>query len=660
MVVETFHVLAMDGMPALVTLLRIAHVAAMVSALGTAAFIVWLRPAAVDGTLRRWGRVSGLVAVVAGLGWLLLEAGVIAGADDVGELVNAIPVVVTATRFGQVVSIRLLLLLLGSVVIGDARKCGQRRTWTAFGLFAAASVLQGLLGHAGAAEGLARPMLVLSEALHLLAAGVWLGGLVPLWLVVRRAPADEAAAICERFSPIGLGCVFLLAGTGVVQGVALIGDLPALLGTRYGHIALVKIVLFVAALALAALNRLWLTDRLTAQPGRPMPTTGSAKPMLTTGSAKLLMTGSARGMLMTSILLETAIGLAVVAAAAFLASSVPGVHESPVWPLPWRFTLATVQEDADFRQEVIVSAGLICGSFLLIWIACLARRFRLLAIGVFAVMVFWRSSSMALLTAEAYPTSFQGSPNGFAAASIVRGGDVFRQQCAGCHGAGGTGDGPRAAGLRIRPDDLTQPHIWEHADGDIYWWISHGIEDPEGGMAMPGFAGVIAPEDRWALIDYVHALATGAEDHQKAIYEVPVPAPSMGVSCPGLAASSMADLAGRFLLVVTRPEDAIDAASHHEAPAPLLLSADGETDAVRGGCVAQDQAAWGAYATLAGVAPDRLAGAMFLVDRRGWLRAVRLAGDAAWRSPDGLQAAIAAIERLKIDESNGGSHEHHH
>ena len=32
---------------------------------------------------------------------------------------------------------------------------------------------------------------------------------------------------------------------------------------------------------------------------------------------------------------------------------------------------------------------------------------------------------------------------------------AFMAQCAGCHGAGGRGDGPAAAGLPVRPADLT-------------------------------------------------------------------------------------------------------------------------------------------------------------------------------------------------------------
>ena len=73
--------------------------------------------------------------------------------------------------------------------------------------------------------------IVVSEFLHLLAAGLWLGALLPLWISLACCPRRPAAPVCERFSPIGLACVLVLAGTGFAQALELIGSLPALFGT---------------------------------------------------------------------------------------------------------------------------------------------------------------------------------------------------------------------------------------------------------------------------------------------------------------------------------------------------------------------------------------------------------------------------------------------
>ena len=77
-----------------------------------------------------------------------------------------------------------------------------------------------------------------------------------------------------------------------------------------------------------------------------------------------------------------------------------------------------------------------------------------------------RGPSLKLLTVEAYPTSFQTSPTDFSAASIARGQALYRAELRLlAMGPNGQGNGPAAAGLRIKPADLTMPHLWEHSDG---------------------------------------------------------------------------------------------------------------------------------------------------------------------------------------------------
>lgn len=100
-------------------------------------------------------------------------------------------------------------------------------------------------------------------------------------------------AAFRGFSAVGLPAVLVLAGTAVVEASAFVGGLPGLLGTAYGRVALIKLVLFLVLLALAALNRFALT---------------------------------ARRHMRFSVTMEMAIGAIVVTAAAFLASLTPGIH----------------------------------------------------------------------------------------------------------------------------------------------------------------------------------------------------------------------------------------------------------------------------------------------------------------------------------------------
>ena len=80
---------------------------------------------------------------------------------------------------------------------------------------------------------------------------------------------------------------------------------------------------------------------------------------------------------MVSVSIETVIGLGIVTAAAFLASTVPGAHQAPVWPFSWQLSLVTVREDPEFRREVFISVIAIGLAVLLMAATLLLRRFRL-------------------------------------------------------------------------------------------------------------------------------------------------------------------------------------------------------------------------------------------------------------------------------------------
>jgi mono/diheme cytochrome c family protein len=358
--------------------------------------------------------------------------------------------------------------------------------------------------------------------------------------------------------------------------------------------------------------------------------------------------------------METVVGLAIVAAASFLASTVPGTHETPIWPFSWQFSLITVREDPDLRQEVIVSLLAIGAAMLLVAAALLWRRLRTLAFCALALAIAWRGPSLSLLTIEAFPTSFQTSPTGFSAASIVRGQALFIQDCAACHGSEGEGDGRAAAALRIKPADLTQAHVREHTDGEMFWWMTHGIDDPEGGLAMPGFGLTRSDDDRWALIDYVRAHNVGAAAGRDATLEVPVRAPELSVACNGVEASTMADLLGHAVLVVLG-ESARDRRSVPARDAVTLVVAARDAERTPGSCSAVDKSAWDAYAILAGGSAEAASGSEFLIDPNGWLRAVQRPGEAdGWRSREALLAAISRICAQPVELASGGSHEHHH
>lgn len=72
----------------------------------------------------------------------------------------------------------------------------------------------------------------------------------------------------------------------------------------------------------------------------------------------------------------------------------------------------------------------------------------------------------------------------------------------------------------------------------------------------------------------------------------------------------------------------------------------------RANCVATTADAWRAFATIAGVAPEALAGTQLLADRRGWLRARALPGSAGWSDAD-LLCRSDAVARPAARATSG-------
>lgn len=111
---------------------------------------------------------------------------------------------------------------------------------------------------------------LIGNALHLLAGLGWFGAIAAfLWaaMLAKEASADLAVRL-EQFATTGTAFVAVLLATGIANTLFIIGwnALPGLLGTAYGCLLLLKISLFAAMMAVAAVNRFWLTPRLTALP----------------------------------------------------------------------------------------------------------------------------------------------------------------------------------------------------------------------------------------------------------------------------------------------------------------------------------------------------------------------------------------------------------
>jgi putative copper resistance protein D len=114
-----------------------------------------------------------------------------------------------------------------------------------------------------------------------------------------------ARATSLRFSASGVAAVGVLLLTGAINAWYLAGSIHALTATDYGHLLLVKIALFLVMLALATINRLWLT------------------PALTDGK----LAGDALRQLRRNIFIEIAAAALIIAVVAVLGVTPPGFGE---------------------------------------------------------------------------------------------------------------------------------------------------------------------------------------------------------------------------------------------------------------------------------------------------------------------------------------------
>ena len=154
-------------------------------------------------------------------------------------------------------------------------------------------------GHAGATEGWVGTAHRLSDMLHMLASAVWIGGIAAFaWMLFRPVTAQSGAHLAvahralDRFSQVGTIAVAVIVATGIVNCLAVVGfpHFTRLPLTDYGKLLIVKLLLFAAMLALAALNRWRLTPALGVAVRNDNPAsalTGLRRSLLAEGSAAL-------------------------------------------------------------------------------------------------------------------------------------------------------------------------------------------------------------------------------------------------------------------------------------------------------------------------------------------------------------------------------------
>jgi putative copper export protein len=208
---------------------------------------------------RRFGQTAMVIYVMAALIRVYTEAAAMAG-PDAALAPATLKALLTTTTWGigwMVGAIGALVLAVGWWLSKRSVTIGTPLALT--GGFAIA-LSPALSGHAAAAENFV--LAVTLDVLHVLAAGLWLGGLllvliagIPAMLRLNSGNTHAAvSALVNSFHPIALFCAPLAVVAGAGSAWIRLGGLPAITSTPYGRILLLKTGLFIVVVAMALYN----------------------------------------------------------------------------------------------------------------------------------------------------------------------------------------------------------------------------------------------------------------------------------------------------------------------------------------------------------------------------------------------------------------------
>jgi putative copper resistance protein D len=241
----------------------------------------------------RWQRplvlTAAVLALFGALAWIIAETAAVS--DDPNDAFNAAALwlVLSATHFGHAALARIASLIVSigtSVCVRRPRALWVVQTLLGGGIVASFA----WTGHGAMSRGAVGMIHLAADLLHLLTAGIWIGAIFSLVVLVIRSNNSRALEAIravqfglDRFSAIGVLVVAVLILSGLVNSWFLIAPhWHALLTTLYGIILLVKLALFVGMLGLAALNRYWAAPSLRDSLNHQSPTRQSLHALRTT------------------------------------------------------------------------------------------------------------------------------------------------------------------------------------------------------------------------------------------------------------------------------------------------------------------------------------------------------------------------------------------
>lgn len=208
---------------------------------------------------------TAVLGVLFSVASMVMMARAMSGESDFAELRPHIEMMVLETDVGLAWTVRVVALVVGGLaVMFNHRAPGiSLLIASAAGGIALASLAWN--GHGAMDEGSQRYWHFITDILHLLAAGAWLGALIAFALLARINSLQSEERIrllvraVKRFEWVGAVIVVVITVTGIVNYLFIVGpELDEVFLSTYGILLFIKVGLFAGMLVLAALNRFQL------------------------------------------------------------------------------------------------------------------------------------------------------------------------------------------------------------------------------------------------------------------------------------------------------------------------------------------------------------------------------------------------------------------
>jgi copper resistance protein D len=262
---------------------RAIHFAVAIQAIGALLF-VWILSHVPEvvvekssrRSLARLAAVSAVAVVLSGIAWLVLQAAEMTG-RNVADAWNAgaIGILLFKTQAGVIWWVHFALaaaLLVDLCALACVRNTPSEAAVIASLALAVVNFIScAWLSHAGADPGPYGSLHLAVHASHMLAVSLWLGGFIPLSMLLYRArlSGDPKNMLVARhasvwFGNIALFSVGIIIATGTATTALLVDNMSDLTNGPFAGLLAVKLILFLSMLVLAATNRQWLVPQLTA------------------------------------------------------------------------------------------------------------------------------------------------------------------------------------------------------------------------------------------------------------------------------------------------------------------------------------------------------------------------------------------------------------